>query len=99
VTTEGATIMTTTTATPLTGTSDAIAEDAFVIELLGDGDDSIAWSIDAPNGLWTVTYLDGDDFLVEGPSHHFEDVVLEGLDMASDYVRMMGVDRRRSAAK
>lgn len=87
--------MTTTTATQ--PTEIVLEEGQFATAPLGDGTDTIAWTIDAPNGLWTVTYLDGDDYLIEGPTHHFEDTVLEGLDMADAYVRMMGQDRRRSA--
>jgi hypothetical protein len=53
--------------------------------------------IDAPNGLWTVTDLEDGDWLIEGPTHHHEDTVLEGEKMALAYVWANGVDRRKSA--
>lgn len=84
--------MTTTTATP----EIVLDADQFVTTVLGDHDTATTM-VDAPNGLWTVTHIDADDFLVEGPTHHFEDIVLEGLDLAMAWVREYGRDRRTSA--
>jgi hypothetical protein len=84
-----------------TTTEIVLDEGQFNLQVSNRGDDTICttWTIDAPNGLWFVTDLEDGDFLVEGPTHHFEDIVLEGEQTALDYVVMMGVDRRRTAAK
>lgn len=89
--------MTTTTATVTTTDEIVLDEDQFLTVPLGDHDTATEM-VDAPNGLWTITHVGDDDFLVEGPSHHFEDIVLEGLEMAHAWVQAYGVDRRRKSA-
>lgn len=55
------------------------------------------WTADTRQGLWTITDLEDGDFDVEGPTHHQEGVVLEGLEIAMDYVLDNCRDRRTKA--
>lgn len=85
--------MTTTT----TATETVLSFDEYTFTATPAEDGILAtWTYDMPNGLWTITDLEDGDYDVEGPTHHFEGVTIEGLEAAVVYVLDNGVDRRRA---
>jgi hypothetical protein len=86
-----------TTATTSTATDVVLGEDEVTWTTTPAEDGVLAtWTADTRNGLWTITDLEDGDFLIEGPTHHQEDTILDDLGLAMDFVLDNARDRRRS---